>query len=115
MKVLILHPDDRFILSRSTTQFDLVVDLGRAPSATYENWRRQSGYRVISFFDFADENEDFNRTRFLARLGAKSLVDRLGIDWWTMLLPEIVPRIEQKLLVYRLSRHINKECEIYSS
>jgi hypothetical protein len=115
MKVLILHPDDRFKLSRSTTRFDLVVDLGRAPSATYENWGRQSGYQVISLFDFAEENEDFNRTRFLIRVGAKTLVDRLGIDWWSMLLPEIVPRIEQQLLVYRLSRHINKECEIYSS
>jgi hypothetical protein len=113
MKVLILHPDDR--LKPSRTHYDLVVDLGRAPSGTYENWGRQSGYQVISLFDFAEENEDFNRTRFLMRLGAKSLVDRLGIDWWPMLLPEIVPRIEQQLLVYRLSRHINKKCEIYSS
>jgi hypothetical protein len=113
MKVLILHPEDRFKLSR--TQFDLIVDLGRAPSGTYENWGRQSGYQVVSLSDFAEENEDFNRTRFLVKLGAKSLVDRLGIDWWSMLLPEIVPRIGQQLLVYRLSRHINKKCEIYSS
>ena len=113
MKVLILHPDDRLKLSR--TQFDLIVDLGRAPSGTYENWGRQSGYQVISLYDFAEENEDFKRIRFLTRLGAENLVDRLGIDWWSMLLPEIVPRVEQQLLVYRLSRHINKTCEIYSS
>jgi len=113
MKVLILHPEDRLKLSR--THYDLVVDLGRAPSGTYENWGRQSGYQTVSLFDFAEENEDFKRIRFLTRLGGESLVDRLGIDWWSMLLPEIVPRIEQQLLVYRLSRHINKECEIYSS
>ncbi len=113
MKVLILHPDDR--LKPSRTQFDLIVDLGRAPSGTYENWGRQSGYKVISLHDFADENKDFDRTRFLTTLGAKSLMDRLGIDWWPMLLPEIVPRIAQQLLVYRLSRHINEKCEIYSS
>ena len=115
MKVLILHPEDGFTLGTSGNNYDLVVDLGRAPLGTYENWRRQSGYQVISLFDFAEESEDFNRARFLTTLGAKSLVDRLGIDWWPMLLPEIVPRIGQQLLVYRLSQHINTECEIYSS
>jgi len=113
MKVLVLHSEDRLKLSR--TRCDLVIDLGRAPSATYENWGRQSGYQVVSLFDFADENEDFNRIRFLTRLGAGSLVDSFGIDWWSILLPEIVPRIEQQLLVHRLSRHINEKCEIYSS
>jgi hypothetical protein len=113
MKVLILHPEDRLKLSR--THYDLVVDLGRAPSATYESWGRQSKYQVVSLFDFAEENEDFNRIRFLTRLGGESLVDRLGIDWWPMLLPEIVPRIGQQLLIYRLSQYINTECEIYSS
>ena len=115
MKVLILHPEDRLKLSRSRPQFDLVVDLGRAPSGTYENWGRQSGYQVISLSDFVNESEDFNRIRFLTRLGRESLVDRLGIDWWSMLLPEIMPRMEQQLSVYRLSRHISEKCEIYSS
>jgi len=114
MKVLILHPDDR-LRARSETQYDLVIDLGRAPSATYEDWGRQSGSQVVSLSDFADEKEDFNRIRFFARLGAESLVDRLGIDWWSMLLPDIVPKIEQQLLVHRLSKHINEKCEIYSS
>jgi hypothetical protein len=115
MKVLILHPEDRFKPGASRNHYDLVADLGRAPSGTYENWRKQSGSQVISLFDFAQENEDFNRIRFLARLGGESLMDRMGIDWWPMLLPEIVPRMEQQLLVNRLSRHIGKKCEIYSS
>src|ERR1017187_6648366 len=115
MKVVIFHPADKFTPLVSSGKYDCVVDLGRAPLATYEDWRRQAGCQVIGIYDFSEENEDLSRARSLAKLGADYVVDRLGIDWWSVLAPEIVPHLQQVILVHRLARYINKECDIYST
>ena len=117
MKVLILHPQDRLTSAACSGGYDLVVDLGRAPSATYEGWRRQAGCPVIGLSDFADADGDLYRTRSQMQLGANYLIDRMGIDWWSVLSPEIAPQLQQLILIQRLAKHINinKECDIYSS
>ena len=38
MRVLLLHPEDELPAERTAGKWDLVVDLGRAPLATYERW-----------------------------------------------------------------------------
>ena len=52
MRVLLLHPEDELPGERTGGKWDLVVDLGRAPLATYERWGAQTGGRVISLYDF---------------------------------------------------------------
>ncbi len=69
MRVLLLHPEDELPAERTGGKWDLVVDLGRAPLATYERWGAQTGGRVISLYDFARDFEDLHRVRELLQLG----------------------------------------------
>jgi hypothetical protein len=114
MKILLLHPKDDFPLPHSES-WDLVVDFGRAPAATYERWRRQSGCPVVSLYDFAEEIQDLNVARDLLQLGAGSVVDSCGIDWWSVLSVEILPQLQQLILVHRLAKTLDRGCALYSS
>ena len=89
MKVLLLHPDDTLAQSHPPRHWDLVVDTGRAPIATYERWSQLAGCPVISIYDHAEEIEDLYRIRQLLRLGSGRMMDQWGIDWWEVLSLEI--------------------------
>ncbi len=115
MKVLVLHPQDGLTSAVCRGGYDLVVDLGRAPSATYEGWSQQAGCPVIGLSDFADADGDLSRTRSQMQLGANYLIDRMGIDWWSVLSPEIAPQLQQLILIQRLAKHISKDCDVCSS
>jgi hypothetical protein len=115
MKLLILHAADSWTPSASWREYDLVVDLGRAPSATYEDWSRWAGREVIGLHDFVEESEDPYRTRALLQLGEGPLTDHGGIDWWSVLSPEVVPHLQQITLVHRLANSIKNRCDIYST
>lgn len=115
MKILLLHPEDTFPLQRSTDHWDLVVDLGRAPAATYERWRRQAGCDVVSLFRSAAEIGNLDCLRELLQLGMGSMVDRWGIDWWDQLCLFIAGSVQQLMLVRRLSRELHVNCELYSN
>jgi hypothetical protein len=114
MKVLLLHPEDQ-LSRRDAGKWDLVVDFGRAPVSTYEEWKHQAGCRVISLYDFALEVEDLYHTRKLLQLGMGHLVDRMGIDWWDVLSLEIVAQLQQLMLVHRLADELTADCELYAS
>jgi hypothetical protein len=115
MKVLLLHPEDRLLPRHAPGKWDLVVDFARAPASTYDDWSRQTGCRVISLYDFGLEVEDLYRTRNLLQLGMGQLIDRMGIDWWDILSLEIVPQLQQLMLVHRLARELPANCELYAS
>jgi hypothetical protein len=115
MKVLLLHPEDRLLRRYAAGSWDLVVDFARAPAATYDGWSRQAGCRVISLFDFGLEVGDLYRIRNLLELGMGRLVDRMGIDWWDILSLEIVPQLQQLMLVHRLANELPANCELYAS
>ncbi len=115
MRVLLLHPEDPFPRPRSTTGWDLIVDLGRAPAATYQRWSHQSACRVLSVYDFAEEIEDLHRLRELLRLGMGHMVDRWGIDWWDVLSLEIASELQQFMLAGRLAKKLGAQCKLYSS
>ena len=115
MKVLLLHPEDQPPAARSGRKWDLVVDLGRAPAATYERWGKQAGCRVISLYDFAQDFEDLHHVRELLQLGMGQWVDGFGIDWWDVLSLMIEPEIRQFMLVGRLARELPAGCELYAS
>ena len=115
MKVLLLHPEDAVADPHSGQHWDLVVDFGRAPAATYERWSRQAGSQVISIYDRAEEIEDLHRLRQLLQIGTGRMVDRWGIDWWDVLSLEIVPQLQQFGLVHRLAKELRAGCELYST
>ena len=114
MKVLLLHPEDNLPRNRSR-EWDLVVDFGRAPDSTYDRWAEQAGCRIIGLFEFAEEIRDLHRCRELLQLGMGRLIDRQGIDWWDVVSLEIVPDLQQLMLVDRLAKFIATPCELYAS
>ena len=82
MRVLLLHPEDDVEGAWSRERWDLIVDLGRAPKSSYEEWSCGLGCRIFSIFDLAIEVEDLRVWRGLLALGMGRVVDRWGIDWW---------------------------------
>ena len=115
MKVLLLHPEDRLPAPQPDRRWDLVVDMGRAPVATYERWSRQAGCRVISLYDFAQDFEDLHHVRELLQLGMGQWVDGFGIDWWDVLSLMIEPDLRQLTLMGRLAQELRGGCELYAS
>jgi hypothetical protein len=114
MKVLLLHPGDTLPL-HSAAHWDLVVDLARAPSVTYERWSRQAGCEVFSLFRYAEEIGGLGRLRELLQLGIGFMVDRWRIDWWDLLCLFIASDLLQLMLVRRLSKELPATCALYSS
>jgi len=115
MKVLLLHPEDGFAPWCATQHWDLVVDLSRAPTGTYEHWNRQAGCPVISIYDHAEETEDLYRLRDLLQFGMGRVVDQLGIDWWDVFSLEIASGVQRAILVHRLSKDLPVNCDLYCS
>ncbi len=115
MRVLLLHPEDELPGERSGGKWDLVVDLSRAPLATYERWGAQTGGRVISVYDFARDFEDQHRVRELLQFGMGRWVDGLGIDWWDVLSLMIEPDLRQLMLIGRLAHELPAGCELHTS
>ncbi len=112
MKVLLLHQYDSLPTSH---HWDLIVDLGKAPPSTYQNWGRKCGCKVISLYDFALEIDDLYHIKNLLQSGMGQLTDSNGIDWWSVLCLEFIPELQQILLLRRLARDLPQGCELYSS
>ena len=86
MKVLLLHPEDSpWNGEWSQTRWDLIVDLGFASRYVYEDWRRRSGTRVLSIYQFAGEMESYRWVNTVLEHGRGRLFDRKGLDWWEIL------------------------------
>jgi hypothetical protein len=115
MNVLLLHPEDRLPRRETPGKWDLVVDFGRAPVSTYQEWSQQSRCRVVSLYDFAVEVEDLDQTKKLLQLGMGRMVDRLGIDWWDILSLHLVSDLQQIILLRRLANELPADCELCCS
>ena len=115
MKVLLLHPEDSMPATPPSGGWDLIVDFGRAPSATYERWRKATGSRVVSLYDFDRGFEDGQRIRKLLHLGLGRWVDRLEVDWWDVLSLMIESDLRQLLRIGRLASELAPDFELYAS
>ncbi len=115
MKILLLHPQDIIPAKPTQWQWDLIVDLGHAPISTYALWSARAGCPVISIYDFAEEAVDLRRAKTLVEIGTGLLIDRYKIDWWEVLAVEVLPELQQLMLVRRLANHINHEVQVYST
>ena len=113
MKILLLHPEDRFPLTGGGG-WDLVIDFARAPLSTYEQWAREANCPVIGLYDFAEEIEDLHRTRELLQFGMGQIVDSEGIDWWDVMSLMIVPELQQLMLLSRLAKKLPPSCELHT-
>jgi hypothetical protein len=111
VRVLLIHPDDDFKNVHGKT-WDLIIDMGRAPVATYHRWRQLAGCEVRSLHDCAQEIEDLYLARRLLQPGFGEMVDRHGIDWWDILVPELLPNTLTLMLVERQARLLDPGCEL---
>ncbi len=114
MKVLLLHPEDQLPTAQSQ-EWDLIVDLARAPAATYETWAKQAGCRVVSLADYANGFADLHRLKQTVPHGKGLVVDKLGIDWWDVILPMLNPGLEQACMLMGLAKEIGDTVELFSS
>jgi hypothetical protein len=115
MRVLLLHPEDRYPPAGSSGRWDLIVDFGHASAGTHQEWSRRAGCRVLSIFDFCEDIEDLYRTRELLQFGMGQWVDRLGIDWWDVLSASITTSLLHLQIVHRLAPQVDSQCELYMS
>ena len=115
MKVLLVHPEDDLPNRKSLREWDLIVDLGRAPAATYTRWSSQAGCPVISIYDFAQEMDDLRLCREHLKSGLGFLVDRFGIDWWDVLALGFVADLQQLTLFERLSNYLDNRYQLHAT
>ena len=115
MKVLLLHPEDALGQLHPTQQWDLVVDMARAPASTYERWSREARCPVTSIYDHAEETRDLDRLREFLQLGIGLVVDKYGIDWWDFFSLEIASGLQRVMLVHRLAKALSPNCDLYST
>jgi len=108
MRVLLLHPEDDVEGAWSRERWDLIVDLGRAPKSSYEEWSCRLGCRIFSIFDLAIEVEDLRVWRGLLALGMGRVVDRWGIDWWDVFGLLLQAELENMRLVTRLAEELRQ-------
>ena len=114
MRVLLLHPDDDFREVQEKI-WDLIIDMGRAPAATYRRWEAQAGCGVCSLHDCAREIDDLYGVRQVLQPGFGAIVDRHGIDWWDILVPELLPNTLSLMLVERQARQFGNDCDLYTT
>jgi hypothetical protein len=108
MRVLLLHPDDvPFRGEWSHSRWDLIVDLGFAGASVYEEWSRQTGSRVITLYQFEDE-EGYRWVKRGLAAGHGKLLDRLGLDWWEMLAPGAYQEQQAMYLAAQLRRELGE-------
>ncbi len=115
MKVLLLHPEDQLSATQPDRAWDLVVDLGRSPVATYERWSLETGGRVVSLYDFSSGLEDARHIRKLLQLGLGQWVDSLGVDWWDVLSLMIESDLRQLMRIRLLAQQLDAGVELHAS
>jgi hypothetical protein len=109
MRVLLLHPGD--VPSRgewSRSRWDLIVDLGFAGASVYEEWSKQTGSRVITLYQFEDQ-EAYRRIKRSLAAGHGKLLDRIGLDWWEILAPCAYQEQQAIYLVGQLRRELGPD------
>jgi hypothetical protein len=114
MRVLLLHPEDSFHSLRENN-WDLIVDLGRAPDTTYDSWRERAGCDVLSLYQFAEGARELDHLHDLLQLGLGSMIDHSGFDWWDLLCLFLTDDLRQSILIKRLSKELDATCELYAS
>jgi hypothetical protein len=112
MKVLLLHPKDKFSKDFARGS-DLVVDLARAPRLTYERWARDSGGRVTSLDSFREPIADLHLAKHALALDSIHLFDGQGIDWWSLASYLVVDGLLESVLLRRLAKQIAGNAELF--
>lgn len=112
MNVLLLDEKDSPDEFPTTNNWELAIDLARAPQSSYANWKERLGCDVISLHDFAREADDLAFLRELFQLGSGDLVDRFGIDWWDVLSLELLGDLQKIILATRLSQRLTQGCQL---
>jgi hypothetical protein len=106
MRILLLHPDDVPLRGEwSNSRWDLIVDLGFAGAGLYEEWSKQIGCKVITLYQFEDQ-EGYRWVKRGLAAGHGKLLDRIGLDWWEILAPCAYQEQQALYLVGQLRREL---------
>jgi hypothetical protein len=114
MRILLIHPLDT--ADRGTWAshpWDLIVDLGRDGTSTYDTWRKRFHCGVENLHALRDGFEDFYRIRELLGKGCGHLVDEHGLDWWEILSILMHEEVEALFLLQRLAPRFRAGDEVY--
>ncbi len=115
MRVLLLHPSDRLSSAYPFGKWDLIVDFGRAPATTYAEAIQARGIPIVSIFDFAKGIPDLAELRERISSGFGEVVDKFGIDWWSVLSVSIAPDLINIILLRRVAARISLDSELVTS
>jgi hypothetical protein len=115
MRVLLLHPEDDFSDRWKHEHWDWIVDLGRAPKSFYDERSAEFCCPVSSIYDFAVEIEDLQVWRDLLAMGMGRVVDRLGVDWWSVVALLLQQDMQDIRLTKRLAEKLGRECTLTAS
>ncbi len=114
MRILLIHPLDTAERGPWAGQsWDLIVDLGRDGTRTYEAWRKRFHCSVENLNTLRDGFEDFYRIREMLGKGCGSLVDECGLDWWEILSILMHEELEVLFLLQRWARRVGSGDEVY--
>lgn len=115
-KLLLLHPED-FLPVAARGRWDLVVDLGYAPTSTYADWGREAGCPVVSLSDFRDRVDDLRHLRELMQFGVGQVLDNVSLDWWDLISLRFYEQMLEALALQRLlsTCELNSEISISRS
>jgi hypothetical protein len=109
MRVLLLHPEDVPLRGEwSNSRWDLIVDLGFAGAGVYEEWSKQTGSRVITLYQFEDQ-DGYRWVKQGLAAGHRKLLDRMGLDWWEILAPCAYQEQQAIYLVKQLRRELGPD------
>jgi hypothetical protein len=116
MRILLIHPLDTAERGPWAAQhWDLIVDLGRDGTATYEDWQRSFRCSVENLNALRDGFEDFYRIRELLGKGCGYLVDEYGLDWWEILSIFLHEEMELLFLLRRWTQRIQRADDVHVS
>jgi len=114
MRILLIHPLDTAEHGPWAGQsWDLIVDLGRDGTRTYDAWRARFHCGVENLNALRNGFEDFYRIRDLLGKGCGHLVDEYGLDWWEILSILMHEELEVLFLLRRWAQKIGSSDEVY--
>ncbi len=115
MRVLLLHPEISSVNGSWTREhWDLIVDLGYAGRPTYAEWSQRFNTRVLSIHEYGTDLESYRWVNEVFNHGRGKLLDRMGLDWWDLLVVGSYFDLHVLWLFQRLGAEISQPVELWA-
>ncbi len=116
MRVLLLQPGDSPRRGPWTREsWDLAVDLGKSSAQTAVEWSEIMRCPLLRFDDFSRNVEDVREIGRILSAGDGRLLDREGIDWWSLRSLEILREAMATLALQRMSKEVSRPATLWAT